>query len=189
MASFEEAVKRTLRLEGGYANNPADKGGETNWGITVKTARAYGYQAEMKAMKKEDAVAIYKKGYWDSLRLDEVASQLIAENLFDMNVNGGPAVRYAQRVLNAINTNERGQVLWPDITEDGEMGNLTLAALNAVVRKDLPRVNPSFMEELFCVYFNALRGVRFLDIIKHDKSQKVFSHGWGAHRVLVNARR
>lgn len=35
-----------LSLEGGYVNNPADRGGATNWGITEATARAFGYKGD-----------------------------------------------------------------------------------------------------------------------------------------------
>lgn len=47
-----------LSIEGGYSNNPDDRGGETNWGITKATARANGYQGEMKALSREEAYAI-----------------------------------------------------------------------------------------------------------------------------------
>lgn len=36
MARFEDAIKLTLIHEGGYVNNPADPGGETNMGITKR---------------------------------------------------------------------------------------------------------------------------------------------------------
>ena len=49
-----------LSIEGGYSNNPADRGGETNWGITKATARANGYQGEMKALTREEAYAILR---------------------------------------------------------------------------------------------------------------------------------
>jgi lysozyme family protein len=34
---FEDAFKIVLGFEGGYVNDPADKGGETNYGITAST--------------------------------------------------------------------------------------------------------------------------------------------------------
>ena len=34
---FEDAFKIVLGFEGGYVNDPADRGGETNYGITAST--------------------------------------------------------------------------------------------------------------------------------------------------------
>ena len=36
MAQFEPAFEKTMKFEGGYANNPADRGGETYRGIARK---------------------------------------------------------------------------------------------------------------------------------------------------------
>ena len=36
MARFDEAIKKILDHEGGYVNNPKDKGGETYMGISRK---------------------------------------------------------------------------------------------------------------------------------------------------------
>src|SRR5689334_23212295 len=35
--AFPEAVERLLKLEGGYVDDPADSGGETNFGITKRS--------------------------------------------------------------------------------------------------------------------------------------------------------
>ncbi len=42
-------------VEGGYSNNPADPGGETNHGVTVAVARSHGYDGPMREMPKETA--------------------------------------------------------------------------------------------------------------------------------------
>ena len=41
-------IDAILRAEGGYVNDPQDKGGETNYGITVAVARANGYTGPMR---------------------------------------------------------------------------------------------------------------------------------------------
>jgi lysozyme family protein len=38
--SIDEMLADLLKNEGGYVNNPNDPGGETNYGVTVKVARA-----------------------------------------------------------------------------------------------------------------------------------------------------
>ncbi|OCO16336.1 hypothetical protein AN684_0205915 [Klebsiella pneumoniae subsp. pneumoniae] len=40
----DQIIEGILGKEGGYVNNPNDKGGPTRWGITQTTARAYGYK-------------------------------------------------------------------------------------------------------------------------------------------------
>src|SRR5690625_1688136 len=39
----KQIIDDIIRVEGAYSNNPADKGGETMYGITVSVARANGY--------------------------------------------------------------------------------------------------------------------------------------------------
>ncbi|HEZ0935870.1 TPA: glycosyl hydrolase 108 family protein, partial [Neisseria meningitidis] len=52
---FNQFINRVLSHEGGYANHPKDPGGETNWGITKRTAQANGYNGSMRAMTREQA--------------------------------------------------------------------------------------------------------------------------------------
>jgi lysozyme family protein len=48
----DQIIEGILGKEGGYVNNPNDKGGPTRWGITQTTARAYGYSGDMKALPR-----------------------------------------------------------------------------------------------------------------------------------------
>lgn len=50
-------------VEGGYSNNPADPGGETNHGVTVQVARDHGYTGSMRELPKETAQQIYVGSY------------------------------------------------------------------------------------------------------------------------------
>ena len=52
------AIDAILRAEGGYVNDPQDKGGETNYGITVAVARANGYAGPMRDLPVAMARAI-----------------------------------------------------------------------------------------------------------------------------------
>ena len=74
MADFERAVEKTLKLEGGFVNDPDDPGGATKYGITEATARAHGYTGDMRELPLDVAREIYKKSYWDIARLDEFTS-------------------------------------------------------------------------------------------------------------------
>jgi len=55
---FHVAVERVLGHEGGYSNRSLadDPGGETNWGVTIGTARANGYHGDMKTMNRNEAI-------------------------------------------------------------------------------------------------------------------------------------
>ena len=181
MADFIKAVEKTLNLEKGYVNNPNDHGGETNWGITKATAQAYGYKGDMKDLKREEATAIYKKGYWDTFQLDKVRNQLIAENIFDVHVNGGTPIVWAQRALNTININEHGKRLWKDIKVDGKIGPITLGILNTITEG-------GFLEEVYLKVFNAFRAYYFVLLSEKSITQKEFVHGWIAHRVWLDVR-
>jgi lysozyme family protein len=92
--NFECALALTLQFEGGYSDHPADPGGATNMGITRATlTRARGRpvgKAEIMALSRKEAAAIYRRLYWDAVRADELPSGLDIA-MFDFAVNSGPA--------------------------------------------------------------------------------------------------
>ena len=78
-----------LEREGGFVNNPADKGGPTCFGITEAVARANGYRGAMRQLPQNEAAAIYRRLYWLRPRFDEIAKRAprVASELFDTGVN------------------------------------------------------------------------------------------------------
>ncbi|MDW7603780.1 glycosyl hydrolase 108 family protein, partial [Stenotrophomonas maltophilia] len=122
---------------GGYVNNPADRGGETKYGITEAVARTNGFKGNMKDLPLDVAKAIYKKQYWTDPRFDQVnvISSLVAEELLDTGVNCGTgfAKPLLQRALNLLNN--QGKAGWPDLTVDGIYGPATLNALKTYLAK------------------------------------------------------
>lgn len=167
---LEEIIAR----EGGYVNDPTDRGGETMYGVTLKTARQYGYTGEMRNLPYEQAFAIYDAMYWAPLKLDEIqlVSEAIAEQLFDFCVNSGPsqAGKSLQRALNVLNN---GQALYPDLLVDGAIGSKSLAALHAYVKH---RKQPGIK-----VMIEAIRAQRItfcIDIAANDESQEKYTFGW-----------
>ncbi len=132
MASFDLYVPQLLKFEGGFVDDPADPGGATNLGITLATFQRYAQSLlgeaptleALRALTPEQAGAIYKQEYWDKLDGDQIASQPLAEILFDFYVNAGTeAVLLLQRILRQLGAT--------DLALDGEMGPATLAALQA----------------------------------------------------------
>lgn len=176
---FQRLVAVLLRKEGGHVNHPDDKGGETNFGITVAVARENGYHGPMRDMPRSVAVDIYRRRYWTRPGFDKVAaiSEAIAEELWDTGVNMGPAVAtmFLQRVLNALNRQGRD---YPDITVDGEMGPRTRAALAAYLK--LRRADG---ETVLLRALNCLQGERYIALAEKRAENESFLHGWLLHRV------
>lgn len=124
MADFSKAIDYVLANEGGYTNNPADPGGETNFGISK---RAYPY-LDIKNLTREEAVTIYQRDYW---KFDGISSQRVATKLFDATVNMGStqAVRLLQLALGGI---QAGPVI-----ADGKLGPETIGHVNAADEEPL----------------------------------------------------
>jgi len=59
-------MESVLREEGGYVANPADPGGETNFGISK---RAYPDE-DIKNLTVERAKELYRRDYWTPMGLD-----------------------------------------------------------------------------------------------------------------------
>lgn len=106
MALFEPAYRLTSQNEGGYQKISSDPGnfnslGElvgTNYGISARFyERVIGRppsEADMKDISKSEAESIYKKHFWEAYDLDEIKSQIIANQVFDMFVNHAPDTAY-----------------------------------------------------------------------------------------------
>jgi lysozyme family protein len=152
MATFDQAIGTILEHEGGYTFNPADPGGETNFGISK---RQYP-NLDVKNLTVDQAKEIYKRDYW---KYDGIQNQDVATKVFDMAVNMGPptAHRLLQMALNAL-----GQ----DVTVDGVLGPQTQSATN--------RVDPErLLQEL-----RAQAAVRYADIVLGNQSERTFLLGW-----------
>lgn len=156
---FKQALMLTLKYEGGYVNNPHDKGGETNKGITSKVYDNYRIKARLptrsvKEIEPSEIDTIYYNNYWCEASCDKMPAPLNIL-VFDFAVNSGPtrAVKYLQRLLN--------------VNDDGVIGPKTLAALDAI--EDL---------QDFCSEYLDARDDLFAGIVAHNGSQTVFLKGW-----------
>ena len=108
MTSVNEIAREIVAREGGYVNDKDDPGGATNHGVTIGTLRRLGIDvnhdtridvADVIALTREDAVAIYLEHYFKRPGIAELPEKLQA-SVFDMYVNaGGNAVKILQRLL------------------------------------------------------------------------------------------
>lgn len=179
-SAFSEAMARLLPLEGGYTNDPADAGGETNWGITERVARAFGYAGEMRVMTREQAREIYRARFWHSQSLDAVAAlcREVALEVFDTGVNMGPARagEILQRCLNVLNAQA---VLYRDIPADGHIGPMTVAAL-----REYLTARGTEGERVLLEAMNCLQGAGYIELAEERPSDERFVYGWLRTRVL-----
>ena len=58
--NIEKYLDELIKREGGYVNNPADRGGATKYGITEAVARTNGFKGNMRDLPLDVAKAIYK---------------------------------------------------------------------------------------------------------------------------------
>lgn len=154
--AFLRAFDLTIGKEGGYSDDPDDRGGETKFGISKRS-----YPEEnIKGLTILRAQQIYYDDFWLPLWLDEVLSSSIAAEIFDTAVNAGKtrAVEIAQRALNYLGTK---------VAVDGKMGSETVGAINAYQYED------ALLKTL-----NGLQFMHYYNLIRSDPSQAKFARGW-----------
>lgn len=137
--SFKEALKHTLRHEGGYVDDPSDAGGETYRGISRRYhPRWHGWDlidGQRKSVGTIDDVLLephvahfYRQNYWDRFQGDRLPTGRISVYVMLIAVHLGVhrAVEFVQRALNVLNLNGKS---WNDVPVDGQCGNMTTEAL------------------------------------------------------------
>lgn len=151
MADFLPAVEITLQHEGGYVDNPCDKGGSTNAGITQRDMPG----VDLHTLTHEEIVSFYEKRYW-LLGMSQLVSQLVANKLFDMGVLLSPptSVRLLQRALGFATS-----------AQNGTLGLSTIASANDAGDNLLPDY-----KRVLVNHFNW--------IVETNPSQQVFLAGW-----------
>lgn len=158
MAKAELLKPFILRWEGGFVDDPLDRGGATNKGITIGTFRNfYGKDATVEQLKNitdEQWLHIFKSGYWDKWKADDIKNQSIADIVVDWAWASGTitSIKQVQKILG--------------VAVDGIVGNDTLTAINIAVQRSL------------FVKIHSRR-IEFVEnIVKRDPSQTRFLKGW-----------
>lgn len=155
--NFTRALSFTLDFEGGYSNDAADSGGETNFGITRKTYDTYRqskgeFSQSVKMISDVEVSDIYYNEFWLKNHCD-VLPDNIDIAVFDFSVNAGnEAMRELQKVAGVI--------------VDGVFGAKTMAAVISA--------NPqSLLNDYFTAHDTFYKGL----VAKYPKNKR-FLNGW-----------
>lgn len=157
--NFDACFAKVIKSEGGYVNDPADRGGETNLGVTVGAWGAYLGRAiqpgEMKALTVETVKPFYKQMYWDLVKCDDLPVG-VDYAVFDFAVNAGVgrAAKFLQRAVGAV--------------DDGAIGPGTLALV--------AKTTPGKLLENFAKQKEAF----YNSLAEKNPTQKKFLKGWMA---------
>lgn len=124
MSGFFQALPFVLEMEGGYVNDPDDRGGATNKGITQVRYDAWrqGVGLEprpVRSIQDDEVTSIYHSMYWVVGKCDALPWPASLVH-FDACVNHGPH-RAAVILQDAV-----------DVIADGKIGPKTLAAVEAM---------------------------------------------------------
>lgn len=172
--SINGIIEEVLANEGGYVNDPRDRGGETNFGITVATARDNGFTGPMKSMTRDFARDVYMRQYVQAPGFDKIAaiSPAIGAELVDTGVNMGQKVagQFLQRALNGLNNQAKD---FADLLVDGSAGQKTRDALSAYLKK-----RGAEGERRLLLLLNSLQGERYLSLAEGRSANEAFLYGW-----------
>lgn len=145
LAAF--AIARTLPLEGGFVDDPADPGGATNRGVSLRFALSeigadpslIGMfdldhngrvdRGDISNLTADQAADIYYRCDWQHAWYGKLEPDLVAWKCFDISVNTGPK-RAALTLQKALAT--AGDYIFPDAS----VGPLTIAAVERQYVKD-----------------------------------------------------
>lgn len=155
MTTWETAIDFVLRMEGGAIaeHDPYDRGGLTKFGISQ---RAYPTM-DIANITVDQAKEIYRRDYWQVCSCDDLPPGF-AFAVFDtaVNMGVGTAKRMLQEAL--------------DVTVDGKIGPLTIAAATAASQRRRMK-------------FLAIRLAKYSDLMSKNERLRRYDLNW-CFRVL-----
>ena len=122
---MDEVITEIMKREGWdtYTNHPADRGGPTKWGITLKAWEDYVDHSctedDIKAINEGQARDFYMKLYIAGPHFDDIENEHVRELVIDCGVNHGtsPAAKWLQKAV--------------EVEQDGAIGPISLADINS----------------------------------------------------------
>jgi len=159
-------LTKILNHEGGFVNDPDDKGGATKYGVTQKAlSKHLGKEATVEDVKKLDievAKTIFKEEYYFKAKINFLPPE-IQQQVFDCSVNHGAkrAIKFVQHVCNIAE--------FEPLTVDGANGSNTI------------KVSHVAQKEMGDWFTNAIADERinfYHSIVAKNPSQRKFLKGW-----------
>jgi lysozyme family protein len=160
------ACLSTITHEGGYNDIKNDKGGATNWGVSLRFLKGINEDIDgdglityldIKKLTKDQAISIYHDNFWKAIY--EKMPDKLAAKVFDVSVNAGSSRAHIllQRALNKLGAG---------LIVDGLLGQATL---NSIAKYAEQAIVNSFCE----VQLEFYKG-----LVARDASQSIFLAGW-----------
>jgi lysozyme family protein len=153
---YNSIKKSVMKTEGGFSNNPDDKGGATNKGITLQTYSQFlGRPAsveELKNISDKDVDSIFSR-YYNEAGGDRIKDPRIQEVLTDQNYNKG--TNFLNRINDMLGT-PRG---------------------SSLSQEAIDRINNMDPDQFIAAVLQSEREI-YKKIAEKDPSQKQFSRGW-----------
>lgn len=188
---YSAAVREVLHTEGGFADDPKDRGGTTNFGISLRFLASEGVFDEdgdgkadfdldmdgdidgrdIRQLTRGDAVWLYHRCFWTRYECDSFARP-IGEMLFDQAVNGGggAARKILQRAVNQCLHDAGSGVLAVEV--DGRLGAETRLAIDWILQRPA-----AGMPALIVAFRHQVRE-RYRAIVAKNPGQQRFLRGW-----------
>lgn len=166
--SFDKSHAFVAKWEGGLTDHPADPGGITNYGVSLRFLLDQGLDVgdidhdgdidadDIRALSKDDAKRIFRSVFWTSqYELLDKTHPCCAMVCYDTSVNMG--LSYGRRLL---------QQALGGLAVDGIWGPLTWSA----IANSNDRITAQVMIEL--------RRARYRYLVDRNRALKVFLNGW-----------
>ncbi len=185
---FEKCYIKLRKLEGGYANNPADPGMETIFGISRRFHEISQKElwAKLDAVKSESGlsdidthleadpefmklVRDFYYNWWKDHKCNLMGCESIAWKLYEFSFNAGTynAVKVLQRSLNYANKANR---FGYDLVVDGIVGTKTVAMVNQLNRRDVA--------DAVVKTFTSLQVSYYVELTERKPELRVFYYNW-----------
>jgi lysozyme family protein len=171
MHDLDEALKYLLEEEGGWSNNPNDRGGKTMFGVTQNTYNSYRRLRNLppqsvSKITQPEARDLYDTMYWKVAGCDKLPWP-ISYLAFDAAVNSG-VIRAKKWVQQGLG-----------VEVDGQVGPGTVKAAQAAV-------DSGDGETIYKIV--SARSDFLADLVKGDFSQSTFLKGWWRRTLRVLSR-
>ncbi len=187
-ARFKQVCDHVIGIEGRGGDNPADRGGLTKFGWSLRSLIDQGKldaghprfadldldlngvidSRDLAAMTPADAERDYRDCIWIPYGLWSLPEPFDGA-LFDQTVNDGPsaAVKLLQRALNSV---YQGAVGVTPLEVDGDLGPSTKSHLDMAI--------DHLTEDAVMAAYRGAAETRYRAIVAADPSQRQFLGGW-----------